>query len=193
MSKSDSDAFTEQRQQWIISAAEVCFSQAGFHGTSMADICRESGLGAGQIYRHFNSKESIVWATINTVATRWRLFLQHTLPQQSSIAHIVDAQSSFWRGWPPRDRCLLLEIYSEASRNEAVREVLMQQEQQLLHALEAAFAHAYPTMHPDQRRQRIQFLLVLVDGVACRAVNDGDSDAQELQRINAILDRHLFS
>ncbi|MCE0492098.1 TetR/AcrR family transcriptional regulator [Pantoea sp. Mb-10] len=193
MSKSDHDAFTEQRQQWIISAAEACFSRAGFHGTSMADICRESGLGAGQIYRHFSSKESIVWAAINAIAVRWRLFLQHTLPQQNSVEHLVDPHSTFWHGWPQQDRCLLLEMYSEASRNEAVREVLAQQEQQLVRELSHAFALTYPVMSAEQRHQRIQFLLVLVDGVACRAVDDGDKDAQERRRINAILDRHLFT
>jgi len=192
LSKSENDAFVRQRQQIIIAAAKICFSRSGFHGASMADISRESGLGAGQIYRYFDSKELIVSETIKNIATSWRVFLQDNLPHQISTTDIINAESSFWQDWPYQDRCLLLEMYSEASRNQSVREVLAQEEQLLIADLEKAFSRQYAHVSPQQRNERIQFLLMLVDGVACRAFGDKNLDHQEQGRINGILSHHLF-
>lgn len=192
MSKSDNEEFFQQRQQLIISAAKICFSQSGFHGASMADISRESGLGAGQIYRYFESKELIVGETIKSIAVSWRLFLQNNLPHQISTTDIINTESGFWQGWPYQDRCLLLEMYSEASRNPCVREVLAQQEQLLIAELETSFGQQNPGVSAQQCNDRIQFLLMLVDGVACRAFGDKTLDHQEQARINSILTHHLF-
>jgi AcrR family transcriptional regulator len=52
----------DARRQQILAAAVVCFARKGIHGSSMADICRESSLSAGAIYRHFASKQAIVEA-----------------------------------------------------------------------------------------------------------------------------------
>lgn len=192
MSHSEQDEFFHQRQQLIIAAAKICFSRSGFHGASMADISRESALGAGQIYRYFSSKEIIVFETIKSIAQNWRQFLQQHLPLLTSTQDIIDPDSVFWQHWPLQDRRLLLETYSEASRNESVRTVLAQQEQLLFEQLDGAFAAQTPESSAEQRANRIQFLLLLVDGVACRAFGDTDVDRTELQRINGVLSQHLF-
>lgn len=192
MRKPNDEQFLQQRKQLIISAAKVCFSRSGFYGASMADISRESGLGAGQIYRYFNSKESIVTETIKSIASGWRIFLQDNLPQQTGTNDIIDANSTFWQGWSFHDRCLLLEMYSEASRNPSVRGIVAQEEELLVAELNRLFEMKMPELTPQQRSNRIQFLLMLVDGVACRAFGDKNVDHHELKRINGILSRHLF-
>jgi len=193
LSESDHDNFLAQRRQLIISAAKKCFSRSGFHGASMADISRESGLGAGQIYRYFSSKEAIVSETVKSIAVSWRVFLQANLPQQSSTESIIDAESPFWQDWSFQDRCLLLEMYSEASRDLSVREMLAHEERLLIEVLDRAFKQKMPAASPQQRSNRIQFLLMLVDGIACRAFEDNNVDQQELTRINGILSGQLFS
>lgn len=50
------------RQNQILDAATRCFARDGFHGTSMEDIVRESGLSPGAIYCYFRSKQDIVEA-----------------------------------------------------------------------------------------------------------------------------------
>jgi len=192
LSKPDNLTFLQQRQQLIISAAKNCFSRSGFHGTSMADISRESGLGAGQIYRYFCSKELLVNEIIKSIAVSWRVFLATNLPQQTTTKDIIDAESSFWQDWPFQDRCLLLEMYSEASRDASVREMLAHQEQLLVAELDKQFAQKSPGASPQTRTNRIQFLLMLVDGVACRAFGEKKVDQQELKRIDGILSRHLL-
>ncbi len=43
-------------------AAMECFCQKGYHGSSLSDIMRVSGLSKGSIYWHFPSKEDIFLA-----------------------------------------------------------------------------------------------------------------------------------
>jgi AcrR family transcriptional regulator len=58
------EAHMEARRQQILDAAWECFARKGYHQTTMQDICRESELSPGAIYRYFASKEAIntaVW------------------------------------------------------------------------------------------------------------------------------------
>jgi AcrR family transcriptional regulator len=55
-----SDAHREARREQIAVAALGCFAEKGFQRTSMADIIEASGLSAGAIYLHFESKQQIV-------------------------------------------------------------------------------------------------------------------------------------
>lgn len=192
MNNSD-DEFLQERQQLIISAARVCFSRAGFHATSIADISLESGLGAGQIYRHFASKERLVSAAIHSIAQDWQLFLLENLPLQYSTENIIEKESSFWLQWPLQNRNLLLEMYSEAARNESTRAMLAEKERTLLDELEARFSVRWPHFSASQRRNRLQLILLLVDGAACRVFDDSELDKDKLKPFSAILNQQLFS
>ena len=52
--------YKEARKSQIINAAGQCFSQKGFHNTTMKDIFEVSGLSSGAVYNYFESKEEIV-------------------------------------------------------------------------------------------------------------------------------------
>jgi AcrR family transcriptional regulator len=56
------EAHLEARRQQILDAAWACFARKGYHQTTMQDICQESGLSPGAIYRYFASKEAILKA-----------------------------------------------------------------------------------------------------------------------------------
>ncbi len=53
------EAHLEARRQQIVDAAQTCFGRKGYHQTTMQDICQESDLSPGAIYRYFASKEAI--------------------------------------------------------------------------------------------------------------------------------------
>src|SRR5204863_7462894 len=48
------------RRGEILAAAQTCFARAGFHQTSMQEICAEAGMSPGNLYRYFRSKEEII-------------------------------------------------------------------------------------------------------------------------------------
>jgi AcrR family transcriptional regulator len=56
------EAHIAARRGQIVDAAWECFARKGYHQSTMQDICQESGLSPGAIYRYFESKESILKA-----------------------------------------------------------------------------------------------------------------------------------
>ena len=54
--------YLEARRDEILDAAWTCFARKGYHQTTMQDICRESELSAGAVYRYFAKKEDILRA-----------------------------------------------------------------------------------------------------------------------------------
>ncbi len=48
------------RRAEILAAAQRCFVRSGFHQTSMQEICAEAEMSAGNLYRYFPSKESLI-------------------------------------------------------------------------------------------------------------------------------------
>ena len=186
MNKKDQDAFLRERQSVIIEAAKHCFSKDGFHG-SMANLVAQSGFGAGQIYRYFSSKEALITAVIQSVLGEWRMSLSERLTAKTKLCEIFDKTSAFWSGWETREQLLLLEIYSEASRNDSVRNILFQEEENLLSYLESRH-DAWPvTAGETPVRLRIKLMLLIIDGFICRVVSADEPDLDELSRIDNII------
>jgi TetR/AcrR family transcriptional repressor of uid operon len=50
----------DHRRKEILNAAQRCFVRSGFHQTSMQEICAEAQMSAGNLYRYFPSKETII-------------------------------------------------------------------------------------------------------------------------------------
>ena len=60
----------------ILDAAARLIHLRGYHGTSLDDVLRESGVGKGNFYYYFTSKEELGFAIIDRVVER---FLERTL------------------------------------------------------------------------------------------------------------------
>ncbi|MGB3717150.1 MAG: TetR/AcrR family transcriptional regulator [Candidatus Promineifilaceae bacterium] len=50
---------SEETKNRILNAAESCFAQSGYDGTSVAQICETAGVSKGALYHHFSSKQAI--------------------------------------------------------------------------------------------------------------------------------------
>lgn len=58
---------TEIRRKQILDAAKIAFSKTGFHGTEVEKIAAEAGVGKGTVYRHFESKENLIHAVLESM------------------------------------------------------------------------------------------------------------------------------
>lgn len=58
---------SEETRNRILNAAESCFAQTGYDGTSVAQICETAGVSKGALYHHFSSKQAIFLELLN----RW--------------------------------------------------------------------------------------------------------------------------
>jgi TetR/AcrR family transcriptional regulator, repressor of fatR-cypB operon len=59
----------DKRRQ-ILDAALKMFSERGYHGTSVPEVAREAGVGAGTLYRYFANKEDLVNEVFRDAKTR---------------------------------------------------------------------------------------------------------------------------
>lgn len=55
---------SDQRRAQILDAAFLCFSEKGFHQTTMREIFEQAGLSAGAVYSYFKSKDEILEALV---------------------------------------------------------------------------------------------------------------------------------
>ncbi|AHF74094.1 Transcriptional regulator TetR family [Candidatus Sodalis pierantonius str. SOPE] len=187
MRKGAGEDFHRQRRAQIIEAAKESFAQSGFHGATMAELSQQSGLSAGQLYRYFDSKDALIDAVVRQVAGQWYRLLAEKLLALTDYSAILFPQSPFWSDWPARERVLLLETFSEASRSATLQSILRQEEQDLIDAL--VNHDAPPTSLQDESRRRaaIELLLTLINGAVCRTFHEEDIDSA----ITAVVTRFL--
>lgn len=58
---------SEETRTRILEAAERCFAQSGYDGTSVSQICQAAGVSKGALYHHYESKQDIFVELLN----RW--------------------------------------------------------------------------------------------------------------------------
>jgi TetR/AcrR family transcriptional regulator, repressor for uid operon len=109
-----------QRREHILDAAEQCFARAGFHGTTMHDICREAAVSPGALYVYFASKELL----ISGIAERNQTKLQEQLEDVARSADLLQALQRLADHYvveePHYKRALIIELGAESTRNAAV-------------------------------------------------------------------------
>ena len=71
MSKTQKQLQSEQTRQQIIDTAARLFASRGFDGTSMSDLAAAAGLTKGAFYHHFESKDALFFAVVQSVQEKW--------------------------------------------------------------------------------------------------------------------------
>ena len=72
MARARDEALHATRRQDILAAAARVFKAMGFHLARTEDICAESGLSAGTLFRHFPDKRSMIAAIADVELERLR-------------------------------------------------------------------------------------------------------------------------
>jgi AcrR family transcriptional regulator len=183
------------RRTAILDAAEHCFSRAGFHQTSMSDICQSAAMSPGNLYRYFPSKEAIIAGIV-----------ERARAQASADFDTVETAPSFWEGVTAMARvCMVdrsaeevslgMEIMAECRRNPAVAKLFMDFEAdvkaRLVRLLETA-ADRGEINPSDDFESVAAMLMVIVDGISMRRVADRTFDVERalplvLQMVETLL------
>jgi TetR/AcrR family transcriptional repressor of uid operon len=121
-----SSRYLEDRKNEIVDAAEACFLRKGFHRCTMQDICGESGLSPGAIYRYFKSKSDIIAAVIARSSERQAALIEDARASYSQAVRALEAIGEHFFGRLEREgmervAALELEIWGEALSNAEVR------------------------------------------------------------------------
>lgn len=110
-------------QDRILSAAKQCFSNQGFHSTSMKHICQTCNLSPGTLYHHFPSKETLIQAIIFEAQKRALTRLNEPLNGISLIDYLIESTQSL-ADEDSNERALVVEIMAEGMRNKQIAEML---------------------------------------------------------------------
>jgi AcrR family transcriptional regulator len=108
----------------ILTAAERLFAEKGFAGVSMPAIAKASGITAGAIYRHFDSKDDLFFEIVKRAVQAAR-----PDPPQAGFeaARDLPRMAGAWTGQPLKLlRELAVEIHSASAKHPRVRRLLRQ-------------------------------------------------------------------
>src|SRR5687768_3617092 len=127
----------EVRGRILIASLRV-FAELGFHRATMQDIVRASGLSVGAIYTYFKSKDELFLAgcdltndaSLGELAER--LAGGRTTAEKLAIGvgYFLDSIDAF--GELPGMGAFVVQAWSEASKEPAVRETLIRRREQLV-------------------------------------------------------------
>jgi TetR/AcrR family transcriptional regulator, repressor for uid operon len=167
------------RRENILDAAEQCFAQAGFHATSMQDICREAGVSPGALYVYFRSKEDLIAG----IAERNRQDFQARFAQLSEASDFFAALEAIGNAYfiedDARQRQICLEIGLESMRSPQIGEIHRSVDDFVQSSFEALFQRMIEEgrIRPAQDAAALaRIFMVIGDGLYWRSCVDRKFD-----------------
>ena len=186
----------EARRQQILDAACNCVRQAGFHGSSMAEIAQAADLSVGQIYRYFENKEAIIAAIVaqDLAAMREKFAKLDTAGRCLADAIAAECPSAIEHTYEGGRAAMVLEVLAEAARNPRVAAIVRDAD-----ATERALiCQLLEQIRPEgcsdpEMAARGEVLMMLFDGMVMRAVNNPEGDRKALGAVMRSVIRHVLS
>ena len=171
----------EVRRTQIRKAAENCFRQHGFHGTSIAQISKAAGMSTGHIYHYFENKEAIIADIVAQDLDRL-LTLTAELRAASDVksAMLERAVEGVEDNLDPGAAALQLEIVAEAARNPRVADIVRAADRQCRASLAATLrTQRQAAGHQDSESTlagMTEALAAMFEGLQIRAIRNPDLD-----------------
>ncbi|HPJ35469.1 MAG TPA: TetR/AcrR family transcriptional regulator [Spirochaetota bacterium] len=76
---------TQNKKERILNATLKLITEHGFHATPVSMIANEAGVGAGTIYRYFESKEAIINELYDTIMKELHEATMSNIPENISV------------------------------------------------------------------------------------------------------------
>jgi AcrR family transcriptional regulator len=132
-------AHEQEVRHRIVAAASRVFAQKGYQGSTIADVCHESGLSVGAIYTYFPSKDDLFRHSCDHIAARGvdelgeRLNgITTTLDRLRVAVRLYIETIDQYEGGP--GQVSLIQAWAEADREPGVREMLAARRERLVGA-----------------------------------------------------------
>lgn len=136
----------------ILTAAERLFAEEGYGGVSMPAIANESGITAGAIYRHFDSKEDLFFQVVQRAV--------HAVPTAAgsgdAAADLPRIVANYTTGRLRMLRLFAVEIHAASAKHPKVRRFLRRSLEGNISDLRKAIADAQqegrldPALDPER-------------------------------------------
>lgn len=184
------EAHMEARRQQILDAAFKCFSENGFHQTTMQHICRAANLSPGAVYRYFSSKEEIIESSC--VASQQQTSdLFESARQKGETLQVVNEIVGVFFGMLDQPNSetplrLSIQLWGEALRNQNVKDMLETGRKEVHEQLTrvVAQAQAKGEINRDLDPAYIaRLMLATYDGLVLQKGLDADVDVWKFTKV----------
>jgi AcrR family transcriptional regulator len=132
-----SQAHELEVRQRIVRAALQVFAERGFHGATMQDIVRQSGLSVGAIYTYFKSKDELILAGCDLITDQEMAALYERLQGAPGFRDRISTAVGFFFDQLDFERQavggprLLIEAWAAADSRPAIREMLVRRRREI--------------------------------------------------------------
>lgn len=173
----------------------ICFRRRGFHQATMQEICAESNISAGALYRYFSSKTEIIAA----IAEDKRGEADTLFLDAARKGPVIDALSliarEFFEKFAEGDGALIADIFAECIRDDAIATALHKiNARSMQHAVEAIRTgqkrgEVDPKLNPEDAANT---LFAVIEGIGLRRafMRASDTDAA-LAQFRTLAERYL--
>ncbi len=133
-------AHGQEVRERIVAAALHVFGERGFHGATIQDVVRESGLSVGAIYTYFKGKDDLFLATCDLASGRGLGELAARLAAGDSLADKLAIAVGFYFDTAEDNELgqgnseFLVQAWAQADAEPAAREMLRRRREQLVMA-----------------------------------------------------------
>jgi len=187
------ESYLQARRSEILDAAWRCFTRRGFHQTTMKDICRESGMSPGAVYRYFRSKVEIIGAVQERETEQQTALIAAMRTTAPDILRALESIGYHYfgrlleRDFQTHAR-LTSELWAEALRNEAARAAFGRHLGQFRETLAGLFAEGMkeatiPASDVDPRALANLVFALYQGSEMCKAVDPEGVDTNEVFRV----------
>lgn len=111
------------RREHILDAAEQCFARAGFHATTMQDICREAAVSPGALYVYFASKEALIAGLCERNRAEFQSRFADLAEAQDFMAALTVLGERYLVEEPRHKQLMCVEMGIESTRNAQVGQI----------------------------------------------------------------------
>jgi len=81
----------------ILEAAVALFAERGFAATSVGDVCKRAPIGKPAVYWHFESKQGLLRAALQSVRAQWIEHIQKQTAREGDPAERLRRFTDEWR------------------------------------------------------------------------------------------------
>ena len=169
------------RREHILDAAEHCFARAGFHATTMQDICKEASVSPGAVYVYFSSKEELIAGICERNRSEFQARFGETASASDFLSALNELAERYFVEEPRHKNLMCVETGVESTRNAKVGEIYRSVDQYVQKSFAGLFARLKSEGRIDpslEMQDLVTVFTIMGDGMFWRRAVDPDFDVK---------------